>query len=83
MMTFSQSLPLLCLGLNRALWLWSGREMKRIYSLLPASLVKRIRGVIEFDGGVTDTYLLSARSGHAQWDIISQGTTKNYRTPPA
>jgi hypothetical protein len=94
--------------------------MKRIYSLLPASLVKRIRGVIEFDvsppkqwsgarpaqgghpsplptplplnptfnshtpqGGVTDTYLLPAKSGHNTWDIITQGTAKNYRTAPA
>jgi hypothetical protein len=34
--------------------------MKRIYSLLPASVVKRVRAVLEFDGGVADTHVSRA-----------------------
>lgn len=56
--------------------------MKRIYSLLPKQVAHRLRGIIEFDGGVTDTYLLSSRPGAAPWDIIYQGTEKQYRPAP-
>ena len=34
--------------------------MKRIYSLLPANVVKRVRAVLEFDGGVADTHVSRA-----------------------
>jgi hypothetical protein len=57
--------------------------MKRIYSLLPTSIARRIRNIIEFDGGVTDTYLMPSKSGQNTWDVITQGTAKNYRTAPA
>ena len=56
--------------------------MKRIYSLLPPAVAKRVRGVLEFDGGVTDTYLLAAQANIGRFDVITQGTAKAYRPAP-
>ena len=50
---------------------------------MAASLAKRLRGVIEFDGGVTDTYIHSAVPGNDTWNVITEGqNTQRYRLHP-
>ena len=34
--------------------------MKRIYSLLPKDVARKLRNILEFDGGVADTHVLRA-----------------------
>lgn len=47
----------------------------------PPHFFSQIRGVLEFDGGITDTYLTAARTGIDPWNILTRGSAR-YRTPP-
>lgn len=56
--------------------------MKRVYALLPGNLGARLRNVLEFDGGITDTYLSTSKAGHDTWNVITGGS-RVFRAPPA
>jgi hypothetical protein len=47
----------------------------------PPSLLSQLRNVLEFGGGVTDTYLNTAKAGHDTWNILTRGSAE-YRKPP-
>lgn len=48
----------------------------------PFSPPLQLRNVLEFDGGVTDTYLHPAKGGVDTWNVITRGTPARYRVPP-
>jgi len=57
--------------------------LRAIYNALPRPLAKRLRGIIEFDGGVTDTYIHPAAPDLDTWNVITEGkNTPRYRLHP-
>ena len=57
--------------------------IRALYNALPKSIAKRLRGVLEFDGGATDTYIHAAAPGVDSWNIIHEGkNTPRYRPQP-
>jgi hypothetical protein len=56
--------------------------IRALYKALPAGVTKRLRAILEFDGGVADTHLLPAQKGVDTFNIITQGRAEGYRAPP-
>lgn len=54
--------------------------MKRVYALLPGNWGARLRSIVEFDGGVTDTYLSTSKAGVDTWNVITNGS-RVFRAP--
>lgn len=42
----------------------------------------QLRNILEFDGGIADTYLHPAQPGVDKWNVITHGTPNRFRLPP-
>lgn len=45
-------------------------------------LASQLRNIIEFDGGVTDSYLHRAKPSLDTWNVVWPDGTPRYRSPP-